>query len=232
MLNAQDFQHQVKLNLSSLPLGIVSMAYEHPIKNGKSSWQIGARWMPSRQLPLQNLTGTVLRGINLNDDIQVGKTAVGGFGLNAQIRWYLGKFKTKGLYVSPIIVHNNYALGVPIELNLDSSNTNLGILFTGRYKDLSGGVQVGYQFHVRQRISVDLLFAGLTVGGAKYSLRAQSPDLVLSAQELLEAELKLNEFGETLLNGAISQVTNNGVSFSAAGTTVGWRTGLAIGYRF
>jgi hypothetical protein len=110
----------------------------------------------------------------LGDTVSVNKqTNASGLKLGAEYRFYLKKENKynapHGVYLGPYVSYHNYSNGRTIEVNNDGTpetaelNTDLNIL--------NIGVQLGYQFVLNNRWTIDLVFVGPSL--SNYSLRAR-----------------------------------------------------------
>ena len=156
-----------------------------------------------------------------------------GFNMSFDYRFYLKKenkhLAPRGVYIGPYYAYNYFSR----ELNWDLNTTN----FTGEIKsviDLTAnlvGVQLGYQFVLWNRLSIDMILLGPSVWFFKLKTDFESTLSPEDESMLLE---KINEMLEEKFPGKDLVVT--GGNFEAQKTTTtqtpGFRYMITLGFRF
>lgn len=158
----------------------------------------------------------------------------GGFRVGGEYRFYLGKENKynapRGVYLGPYAGFNMFNNERNIEVTLENGNVKTGNL----QSDLSllhVGVQLGYQFVIQNRWTIDIVFIGPSV--ARYGAELKL-DGDFSAEER-------QEYLDQILQGMIERFPLLGdlvqdQSVKRNGTTDFWSFGyryqLSLGYHF
>jgi hypothetical protein len=152
-----------------------------------------------------------------------------GFIAAADYRFYLGSRNKRpapdGLYWGPYLT-SYYFFN---ELNLSGTFAQVqgNIELEADIFMINAGVQLGYQFVIKDRFVVDLVLVGPGFGAYSTNVNLIT-DGELTSQELREIkDALLNQF--PILGSLASQLTVNNTNFSWG---VGFRYLVAIGYRF
>ena len=199
----------------------INISYERVLKPYRS-FSVNAGYF---ELPVSGL---------LSDTLFMKSTSKGGATLSGDYRFYFKKrnrrFAPDGLYWAPYASMHYTYFGSDIRI-LDnnvitgsfSTHVNLNIF--------SAGVEIGYQFVIKKRLTVDLVFLGP-------SLSFYSAKILLSGKYQVDEE---NEYVEAIRDYLIGkypflddliqkgEIKTNGVTSSLG---LGMRYLIQIGYRF
>lgn len=168
---------------------------------------------------------------SLNIDSSVKKS---GFTISADYRIYLKKLNhniaPRGVYWGPFASYHHYQFENNITV-FDNANLEGGLVLDGNVNILSSGIELGYQFIIKERLSFDLVFLGpsFTVYSGNLDLEGQLTSE--EYQEYLEAIRDILISKIPLFNDLVSDG-----SFNDKGTSTSFGFGLRyliqIGYRF
>lgn len=171
----------------------------------------------------------------LFDSLQIQNTTKrGGFTVSGDYRFY---FKNRNKRMAPDglywgVYGSYHYTQFEADIVLFKANSLQGdLLFGAQLSMLSGGVEIGYQFIIKERLSIDLVFMGpsltmyttnLTLGG---NIEADKEDEYLQAiYDVLKNTIP--GFDQLIQDG---KVTSSGANFSMG---FGLRYLIQIGYRF
>lgn len=153
-----------------------------------------------------------------------------GFLAAADYRFYILKRNTHaapdGLYWGPYMATYYYSNGLNLNLNTQAVQGNLEL--GANLLMLNFGVQLGYQFAIGKRLSVDLILAGPSLSGYYANLTAKSDGLKIDDERLQEIkEALLAQF--PLLSNYVLDADFSKTDWTLGG---GFRYLVAVGYRF
>jgi len=152
-------------------------------------------------------------------------------------RYYLGKRQARGVYLEPYAKYLRHEADGILETELDGRDAKLATRTT--YKGFGAGAQIGVQFMIFKRLSVDFYFLGLESNAARFSSSstdvannlpwtfAQSDDARQEIEDAIEDIPVLRD----KMSVTINQATKN-VSTDFKGFLPGLRIGASIGFRF
>ncbi len=215
-------RHNIKLDITSQWLYRNAMIFSYEMAvNPSQSFAVS---FGPQNLPNFNL-------LDLNLAVRTGKST--GFKLGGEYRFYLKKENKHpaphGVYVGPYVSYLGFHNTKNISYNNNGVEENLDLDL--RLEVLNMGAQLGYQFAIKNRITVDLVFIGPSVSKYRARARAQGdfsidPDEVTN--ELLLALLeKYPGLGE--LVEVDEELTSNGRLDQWA---YGFRYQIHVGYLF
>lgn len=214
---ADEGKNLVKINLASLALKTVSVQYERAIHK-KISVGMGVRFMPKGSLPFSSSFDSV--------DDQLGSLELGNVAITPEIKFYMGKGVFKGFYVAPFLRYANYNAAINYEF--ESGNTTETMPLSGNLNTFTGGVLLGAQWRIANKVYFDWSIFGPQYGFSSGELAGVK---TLNAQEQQSLREELN--GIDLPVGKIeSTVTANGAKLKFDGPWAGIRANIGIGYRF
>lgn len=101
-----------------------------------------------------------------------------GFSISGDYRFYIKNRNLKqapdGLYWGPYASYHNYRFENEVNL-LNNPGVDGNLLLDGNINIISAGVEIGYQFIIKERLSIDLVFMGpsLSVYAGKLNLEGQ-----------------------------------------------------------
>ncbi len=215
----------IKIDMTSYWLyrNALMFSYERVVKNKPyQTWTITAGL---QQFP--NLIGSI------DDTVSVKRqTKASGFKFGGEYRFYLKKENKygapRGVYIGPYTSYHHYFNGRSIEVNnngtVEAGNleTNLDIL--------NIGVQLGYQFVLNNRWTIDLVFIGPSVSNYKFKAKLDGSFSFdaddITNEVILDMMDKYPGFKDLI----------NGGDFASQGKVNKWGYGyryqLQIGYHF
>jgi len=183
------FKNSAKINLAAMVLNNVSFLYERNL-NEHWSLQAGAgyRW-----------GGDIPKVFGLGDLVVTGYSqGIIGFSITPEVRYYFnlcdcGKPNTglyAGLYGRFTRLYGN------MDLHYWSESEYVDVATFGSLRELGGGLQIGYQFVIKERFVVDLMFAGPRLSSNKINFSLES-DYLDEVLPLIEEKIneKLEWFG-------------------------------------
>lgn len=181
---AQD--NNVKLNLLNVTYGDLRFGYERTL-NENLSLQANIGVLIPRKLPVdvfdeESLEAEYGGGIDLS-------SKVGGTNFSFELRYYPGsKGAPRGFYLAPYFKHNHWKLEMGSVFEYDVTESQFQDLtpnqqatatpsndptrpyhlqaegiFTGVFNQTGGGLMLGYQWLINDKISIDFNFFGLGV---------------------------------------------------------------------
>lgn len=207
----------IKLNLASLALKTFSVQYERAIHK-KISVGMGFRVMPKGSLPFSSSFDSI--------DEQLGSLELGNVAITPEIRFYMGKGVFKGFYVAPFLRYANYNASINYEF--ESNNMTETIPLNGKLNTFTGGVLLGAQWRIANKVYFDWSIFGPQYGFSSGELAGVK---TLNADEQQSLRDNLNDID--LPVGKIeSTVTANGATVKVNGPWAGIRANIGIGYRF
>ncbi len=209
---AQD--HVVKLNVPALGLGNVYGTYEYVITD-KMSASLGASYMFNRKIPFLGM-------LDMDPSNKVQYLKMNGYSITPEFRYYLGdKGRAQGLYAAPYFRYSNYDLaGTYVDNNVEYENG-------GFIKSIGGGLGVGYQWLLGDRIAIDLN-AGLGYMGNDIEYNVTSED----ASANYPAQLGNLQEMVDLLGDPEVEVTASSAKATFKKASFMPRFGFSVGYAF
>lgn len=143
----------LKINTLAVPFQNISLSYERALSN-RFSFSIGAGYKYSGSQPgILNVD---------SDKIDAGVDAITGYGITPEFRWYVKTCETRfleGFYLGLYFRHARYNTSGHFDHYPDehASQTYKATLALGEY---GGGIQLGYQLVLWQRLNIDFMFFG------------------------------------------------------------------------
>lgn len=207
----------IKLNFASLALKTFSVQYERAVYK-KVSVGLGVRIMPKGSLPFSSSFDSI--------DDQLGSLELGNVAITPEIKFYMGKGVFKGFYVAPFLRYTNYNASINYEF--ESGNTPEIMPLSGKINTFTGGVLLGAQWRIANKIYFDWSIFGPQYGFSSGELKGVR---TLNAQEQQDLSDELNDI-DLPVGKVKSTVTANGATVKFDGPWAGIRANLGIGYRF
>jgi len=215
----------IKCNLFALGLSNISLQYEKAIhKNVSLAFQGGL--LLERGLP---------KMISAGDNSTFNDLTVSGFNCAPELRFYPGKKEKKqapkGFYLAPYGRFSRY-VAKALFMYTDSSTVppqETPVEFKGTFTGFGGGLLIGAQFIIADKVSIDWWIGGGHFGVSKLtgSIESQlvSNDPDGFREQMNEAEVP---YGTKVVDvaGSKASVTIGGLPFA------GVRSGLCIGFAF
>lgn len=210
----------VKLNISAIGAGSISLQYERFLKS-KLSVCLGGRLGIPRTIP-----GIITSG----SSSATGRYS--SFAIAPEVRYYLGEGNGKGFYVGLLGKYDNFKITVPYNEVLAS-----GKLFDaelkGKISSFGPGLSLGSQWKLGEKMTFDWWIAAPYYAIGKAYVGATSSNFGFTTAELNEINTDLVEsFDNSLVDFADVTVNNQEISLGSKLNTVRVRVGLAFGYRF
>lgn len=224
---SKEFKNTVHINITN------------PLIFGSRAFILGyERILGKHQSFTVNVGLTDLPSLNIIDsDSLKAKSILGESGMHfsGDYRFYLGKenkyYAPHGVYIGPYFGYNKYEKKHSWALTSTSGGEPFDVESTTSLKTFTLGFQLGYQFILWDRVSLDLVLAG--PGVATYNLKA-SLGTNLSEADKQKFFEKLNEaltekfpgYGWTIGGGDFE------TKGSSNTTSFGYRYVVQIGFRF
>lgn len=219
----------IKLNAPDLLMRNFTFQYERVI-NKRISVALGLRGMPNGKIPL---SAALLNSVGLglvSDFTPLNKIKVNGFAITPEMRFYVGKKGYgQGFYLAPFYRYSQAKLKeITIDYDLTPTSEKL-IKLNGKSSVNMGGLMIGAQWFLGERISLDWWIAGLQFGGNKGSFSGFT-SVPLTAQEQIDIKTEIDKFEIPFVKKTATVGANN-ASVSIKGPWLAARFGLAIGIR-
>ncbi len=236
--NAQN--NVVKLDVVSLlAISQLNLNYERMIDPRKSvNVQVGWGWGAdlSNNPGIKDALARNATGSNPNDIKMSSLTYDGAFQIAPEFRFYFGdKEGPRGFYLAPQLNFTNYSFtargthlyGVN---NSKTSNDKVNISYTA----IGGGLQLGAQWLIADKVSIDWGFLGLGLVSGTVTATGTTDDTAKLPTWAADAQTWVGGSGN--LNGAgnFLKFSPSGNSIAASGSTIlpSFRSTLCIGYAF
>jgi len=228
-LKTNDFiprKNVIRYNLTPNLMGFSSaiFGYERVVKSHQS-FSINAGYL------------SIGKSNKENGDYKLTSTkSSSGFSIAADYRFYLKKENKNpapsGIYLAPYLLHYNLNLSTGIK-SLTDNSTSQEVIIDSRIRIYNVGLELGYQFNIKNRFTIDLILVGPSYGGYRVNMDVaggvQPPDDDLD--ETLEAlrDILFAKYPwlETLIDEGEVDVRGNKTHWG-----MGFRYVLQIGYRF
>lgn len=214
----------IKLNLFALGLKNFTVQYERAVSK-KISVAATFRFMPKGGIPLKS---TFIKMADDSDtERQINNLEVGNFAFMPEVRFYLGKKGAlRGFYLGLFGNIASYTATVPIQYE-DNAITK-SIPMSGKLTGITGGLMIGKQFRMSNKIYIDWWLFGPNYGTSKGTLSGQK---TMDAAEQKELSDELASIDIPLTKFTYN-VNGSGATMDFKGPWGGLRSGLCIGFRF
>ena len=218
-------KNMIKINLPALVLKNISIQYERAVAR-KVTVAGTFRFMPKGSIPLE----TTFK--NLADDPETEKQIdglkVGNIAFMPEVRYYVGKKGAfRGFYVGLFASIANYTASVPINYEDNLNNTET-IPMSGNVTTITGGLMLGAQFKLSNKIYLDWWIMGPNYGSSSGKLTGSKVMDAMEQQdlrdELADLDIPLTKF--------TYEVNGTGATMNFKGPWAGIRAGICIGIRF
>lgn len=220
---AQDKKNVVKLNLTGLGVGSFYLQYERALSSNISV-ALGASFLVPRSAQMKKFINP--------DSTTFKKDQLSGFSITPEVRFYLGKKDApRGFYIAPYLRYNYYKMDLDVDarVNLKDGTKNQLMNFKGigAYNSFGGGIMIGAQWLVADKISIDWWILGLGYNKTIFSIESKGDysnlDLDNTVNEINAASVLVKEYGTANDKEIKAQLEMPGL---------GLRMGLALGYAF
>jgi hypothetical protein len=172
---------------------------------------------------------------NIFDSLDIRNTSDRkGFTVSADYRFYFKKrnkgMAPDGLYWGVYGSYHHTTWKTDIVL-LRSGSLNADLVFGGKVNILSAGVELGYQFIIKDKLAIDLIFMGPSLTGYGFDLTLEGKGEVDPTDEYLQA---IYDALKNTIPGFEQLVQDGDVSTSGSNLSMGLglRYMIQIGYRF
>ena len=159
-----------------------------------------------------------------------------GFSFAADYRFYLKKENKDpaphGVYIAPYFAHYNLNISTGIK-SLDDNMVNPETIIDSKIRITNIGVELGYQFNIKNRFTIDMILVGPSVAGYKVNMDivggVQPPDGEVDETEEALRDILFSKFPwlETLVDEGEVEVKGAKTHWG-----LGFRYVFQIGYRF
>lgn len=157
-----------------------------------------------------------------------------GFTVSGDYRFYFKKqnpeIAPSGLFWGPFASFHFYQFENEITV-IDNPDIHGAVMLDGNYSIFSTGVELGYQFIIKERLSIDLVFIGPSISAYSGKLGLSGEITSEEYNDYLEAIRDILIDRVPILNELITEgnVNDKGVNTSFG---LGFRYLLQVGYRF
>ncbi len=214
------YKNALKVNLAAFTFSNLSMLYERQVGE-HVSLQLGGgfKW-----------GGNIPKAVGLgNFIVSSNSTGLKGYSFTPEARYYFSKCECthtmQGLYAG--LYSRLTRLSSDLDFYFWNGNQYIDFRGSGSFRELGLGIQMGYQFTIKKRILIDLMFMGPRTSVHKLKLNLSS-DYVEEVIPLIEEELneRLGWFGIDPVD--IPDSVNPEVRFGFSY----FRYGISLGYLF
>ncbi len=212
----------VSIGVPGLVIGNVNLGYERVVSE-KTSLALHLGILIPREVPAY-ISDEFDDGGELLDEFD---NKLGGMSAALEYRLYTGdKGAPRGFYAAPFVRMNNYSFTIGTEYDQTSAELK------ARLFSIGAGVQLGAQWLIDDKVSLDLYFLGLGVNNHTFSFELASNDPNADFQAF-EGEIRADLAEEPLLKGKVKVESGDDyVKASASTLSLGIRGGFTIGYAF
>lgn len=210
----------VKLGLGGLATANLNLKYERVLTE-KNSVNVNLGLKVPSGLPFN---------LDLNDIIDnntAEEPKLNGFNISAEYRIYTGsQGAPQGFYFAPYLQFKNFAIQYDdvIDGHMGEAKINYG--------NIGAGLQLGAQWIISEKVSIDWYFLGLSVVRNNVKIRVESDDPDIDFFEEVNAIEK--EYEDVPFIGDKLEL-DSGENFASLKTNFilpGFKTGVSIGYAF
>lgn len=212
-----------KVNLSGLTLKSFNAQYERQIAK-RLSVALGYSSIPKGGLPYPGYIEDLVD----NPNFPIGQYQISTSILTPEVRFYVGKHGAlRGFYLAPYARISTYNLEGPVKYTSTSGEKEA--YFTGKLNSTTGGLMLGSQFRLSNRLTLDWWIIGASVGSADGNMVAMA-QLNQNEQDQLRSVLNSLDIPFTDIK---SDVNSNGATVTTTGSMLGARgLGFNLGFRF
>jgi len=222
----------IKINVPALVFKNFSFQYERATGK-KQSFAVAVRYRPEGKIPFQKPVEDFVD----DKSIRIDLGRIGNFGITPEYRFYLGKKGgLQGFYIGPFVSYNNYKGDVPINYNdyVNNASVEKTAVFKGSVNTFTAGFQLGAQWKLSDKISLDWWIVGPNYGISKgdFDFSGTFNDI-----EEISMDYELNKIKASIPLVKMKDIdvreNGSGASFKIDGPWAGLRAmGICIGYRF
>ena len=220
----------VKMNLSALAFKNLSFQYERVVAP-KMSVALGVSLMPQSSLPF---SGRLNEEFGDNEDAKraIETTKLGQFSITPEVRFYLGKKRApRGFYLAPFARYTRMSFEQKYQFTA-SNDIVYNPLIKGTINNFGGGLLIGAQWALSNKITLDWWIAGPLYGSSKGHLKGTDDFSTMSDDDMRDLENDIEDF-DIPLTKVEATVAQNQVDVKLTGPYAGIRAfGIALGFRF
>ncbi len=218
-------KNMVKLNVTALVLKNISIQYERAV--GRKVTVAGTfRFMPKGSIPLKSTFKSLAN--DPDTEKQIDDLKVGNIAFMPEVRYYVGKKGAfRGFYIGAFANIANYTANVPIKYEDDFGNPET-IQMSGNLTGITGGLMLGAQFKMGNRLSLDWWILGPNYGTSSGKLSGNKNMNALEQQDLRDELANL----DIPLTKFTYEVNSTGATMNFKGPWAGIRAGICVGFRF
>ena len=220
---ARDRKNVVKFLPVNLPFQSMSFEYERMV-NAKNSVILGVG-LPNQK----SIIGKY--GIDAGSELKTAE--LGTMHLRAAYRHYTGKsMLPRGFYIEPYVKYQKITGKVNATFTDDQENTyDAGI--DANLNTMNVGFQLGTQFLIAKRISLDFYFLGLEAGFLSGNVTGEAPNETFAANLKTEMDDAIVDLPSFLRDKLEVTQSGNKVNVKASSVPYPWfRGGISIGIAF
>lgn len=242
----------VKLHLLQLAYGELRLGYEF-VTNEHQSLVINAGLLIPREVPFGLYDESNIESYGGAVEIL---NKVSGISFSGEYRFYTGKKESpRGFYVAPYLKYNRYSLKTSTTVNYSLANQEFidldpiykdaatGLLgsynidvtgsIKGTFRQFGVGAQLGYQWLIKDRVSIDFYFFGIGVESDAIVVEIKSETIPVDYTKWAE-EIKpeVEDFVSTIGVDADVTVKSDAVQVKVPFVLPSLRGGLSIGFAF
>jgi hypothetical protein len=220
----------IKANLTGLLFRSYGGQFERVI-NRRISLGLSYRNMPEGPIPFKNAVINQVGDGDQETIDQINSLRVKSMAITPEVRFYLGKKGFgNGFYLAPFY---RYATHEASNISVDYQGTGGAnqIDMSGKLTSNTGGLLIGAQWTLGEKIVLDWWILGPHYGGGNGDLRgvATTP---LSPSEQADLQNELENLAYPFGIKATVSVNANGALVQMKGPVAGVRAGIMLGFRF
>ncbi|MGB1205071.1 MAG: DUF3575 domain-containing protein [Chitinophagales bacterium] len=232
--SAKAQKNVVKLDLVSLPFSNVCLHYER-VTNTRQSLVLRGNYQFSHSLP--SFTTATFEQEGSDIGIKISDSDISGWGFGAEYRFYTGKEREapNAFYLAPFLDYKKTTLSLTGQYN--NSDTNVygaNATIEGTWKRTLFGLQLGRQWIIKERFSIDWSFLGFGFRANSIGLSFKSDDADENYEEWkadIEESLEDLPLLQDVFDLAADNIENL-VTADAKFPDVFVKTGITIGFAF
>ncbi len=209
----------VKIHLGSLALKNYNISLEQKVSS-RASLVLNVGFVPKRELP--SIVKDVLVDNEVSTDISFDGNSILG-----ELRFYKRKNGSlKGFYFAPYASYRNY------KGNYSDIIDDEAVEVEGKFTTIMGGIQLGTQWLIKNRVAIDWYFLGFSFGQVSTNLTYSSNDPATDYQDLQnDIDDELGDF-DFLGVKITTESDNESVSAKVSALIPSIRSGISIGFVF
>ncbi|HEX2536052.1 MAG TPA: DUF3575 domain-containing protein, partial [Chitinophagaceae bacterium] len=219
----------LKINVTSLAFKNYHFTYERLLTR-KTSLSASYRTMPATTLGDLKLTEKILEATNDDGEVKqdLDKITASNKAYTAELRFYTGrKPGARGFYFGLYGRHASFKVDYPYDYSTTLREYNIPI--DARFTGFGGGFNIGTQFLIGNRVSLDLTILGGHYGKLKGDFNAPADLSSMSPQERQNLKEEMESLFEVNDKRYITaEVSNTGVKAKLDGPFAGLRSAITL----